>query len=103
MWNLGRLHRFERRWMGMMDDNPCPKDVSLPQFGLVQVTLPFKIFGGGLTIAFTLLLLEYIAKRFFDTQETVVVRRASIAVAPKKKKRRSNDTADDPPPRPFLH
>jgi len=64
MKGSGRLARMKERWMGLVYDDPCPRDGTLPQFGLDNVILPFMILGGSAGLAVILLFSEYVIKKW---------------------------------------
>jgi len=61
----GRLSRVRSSWMNLNFEDPCPKDGTLPVFGMENVILPFAILGGGLAFAIILLLVEFVIKKWF--------------------------------------
>jgi hypothetical protein len=64
MRGSGRLARMKERWMGLVYDDPCPKDATLPVFGLDNVLLPFMILGGSVALAVVVLSFEYAIKKW---------------------------------------
>ncbi|CAB3366058.1 Hypothetical predicted protein [Cloeon dipterum] len=61
----GRLARARATWLGQYFEEPCPKETTLPQFGMVSVVLPFAILIGGLVVAVVLLAAEFTIKKWF--------------------------------------
>ncbi|XP_059473280.1 uncharacterized protein LOC132195355 [Neocloeon triangulifer] len=61
----GRLSRARSTWLGLYFEEPCPKDTTLPQFGMESVVLPFAILAAGLVVALLLLAVEYAIKKWF--------------------------------------
>lgn len=106
MWSSGRLARYRERWMALVIDDPCPADATLPQFGLLQVYLPFLIFFVGIGIAFFLLLMECAAQRWFrsqgggDTVTTAPAGPVRVRGTPRNRPRRNPNVG--PPPQNFL-
>ncbi|CAB3367951.1 Hypothetical predicted protein [Cloeon dipterum] len=64
MRGCGRLDRMQERWMGLVYDDPCPRDSTLPQFGMDNVMLPFLIMACSLGLAVVLLIAEILIKRW---------------------------------------
>jgi hypothetical protein len=64
MRGSGRLARMKERWMGLVYDDPCPKDATLPVFGMDNVLLPFMILGGSVALAVVVLSFEYAIKKW---------------------------------------
>jgi hypothetical protein len=64
MKGSGRLARMKERWMGLVYDNPCPKDAALPQFDIQNVLLPFMILGGSFSLGFVVVVFEYTIKKW---------------------------------------
>ncbi|XP_065335965.1 glutamate receptor ionotropic, NMDA 1-like [Cloeon dipterum] len=60
----GRLHRARLSWLGRYFDEPCPKDTTLPQFGLDSVILPFAILVASLGVSVLLLAIELAIKKW---------------------------------------
>jgi len=58
MLERGGLSRLRKKWLFLVDEDPCPMDSTLPSFDLNNVALPFYLFIFGSVFSLLVLSIE---------------------------------------------